>query len=65
MHLPHFLESRGMNWNNDMAGEKKKCTVQIKTVPQEPFISLFFPSTRSDPQTPGSLGSGDALVNLR
>lgn len=54
-----------MNWNNDMAGEKKKCTVQIKTVPQEPFISLFFPSTRSDPQTPGSLGSGDALVNVR
>lgn len=62
LHLLLFLKNQGMVWNNDLAEEKKKNTDPIKTV-SGTFFFLFF--QRSDPQTPGSLDGGDALINVQ
>lgn len=54
---------QGMDWSNNMAGESNNVQTRSKQYPGNFFF--FFPSTRSASQTPGSLDSRDALVNVQ
>lgn len=49
-----------------LGGKKKMYRPDQNTTPGTFYCFFFFsPSTRSDPQTPGSLDGGDALVNVQ